>query len=84
MNLIHIDLFSGIGGFALAAGWAGFKTTVFCEKDKFCQKVLNKHWPHVPIIEDIHDFTIKKYREEVMPSEVPTTIEPTILTGGFP
>lgn len=38
--LTHIDLFSGIGGFALAAQWAGFKTVVFCENESFCQKVL--------------------------------------------
>jgi DNA (cytosine-5)-methyltransferase 1 len=38
--LTHIDLFSGIGGFALAAQWAGFKTVVFCEIEPFCQEVL--------------------------------------------
>lgn len=38
--MTHIDLFSGIGGFALAARWAGLKTVVFCEKDPFCQQVL--------------------------------------------
>jgi len=36
----HIDLFSGIGGFALAAGWAGFRTVAFCEIDPYCQAVL--------------------------------------------
>ena len=36
----HIDLFSGIGGFALAAQACGFKTVLFCEIDEFCQKVL--------------------------------------------
>ena len=38
--LTHVDLFSGIGGFALAAGWAGFRTICFCEIDPFCQEVL--------------------------------------------
>lgn len=61
-ELTHLDLFSGIGGFALAARWAGFKTIAFCEKDKFCQKVLNKHWPDVFISNDIHDF---KYTNSV-------------------
>jgi DNA (cytosine-5)-methyltransferase 1 len=39
-QLTHIDLFSGIGGFALAAGWAGFRTVAFCEIEPFCQEVL--------------------------------------------
>jgi DNA (cytosine-5)-methyltransferase 1 len=38
--LTHVDLFSGIGGFALAAEWAGFETVVFCEIDEFCQEIL--------------------------------------------
>jgi DNA (cytosine-5)-methyltransferase 1 len=40
----HLDLFSGIGGFALAAKWAGFRTIGFCEIDKYCQKVLAKNF----------------------------------------
>jgi DNA (cytosine-5)-methyltransferase 1 len=42
----HVDLFSGIGGFALAAKWAGFRTIAFCEIDKYCQKVLAKNFCH--------------------------------------
>ena len=38
--LTHVDLFSGIGGFALATGWAGFRTVAFCEIELFCQEVL--------------------------------------------
>jgi len=48
-------LFSGIGGFALAAEWTGFQTIGFVEIDGFCQKVLRKHWPNVRIVEDIRD-----------------------------
>ena len=51
----HLDLFSGIGGFALGLERAGFETVGFCEIDKFCQKVLKKHWPDVPIYEDIRE-----------------------------
>jgi DNA (cytosine-5)-methyltransferase 1 len=40
----HLDLFSGIGGFALAAWKAGFRTIGFCEIDKYCQKVLAKNF----------------------------------------
>jgi DNA (cytosine-5)-methyltransferase 1 len=72
MKLTHIDLFSGIGGFSLAARWAGLDTIVFCERDKFCQKVLNKHWPGVPIHDDITTFDGTKYSNVFL------------LTGGFP
>jgi DNA (cytosine-5)-methyltransferase 1 len=70
--LTHIDLFSGIGGFALAAEWTGFKTIVFCEKDKWCQQVLKKHWPRILCVEDIKEFDGKAFRGA------------TLLTGGFP
>jgi len=43
-ELTHIDLFSGIGGFTLAGEWAGFRTVAFCEKDEFCQKILQKRF----------------------------------------
>lgn len=70
--MTQIDLFSGIGGFALAAYWAGFTTEVFCEKDEFCQQVLRKHWPSVPIVGDIHQFDGTRYHGAAL------------LTGGFP
>ncbi len=71
MEFTHLDLFSGIGGFALAARWAGIKTVQFVEIDPFCQKVLNKNFPGVPIHDDIKTF---KYNGA----------SPFILTGGFP
>lgn len=55
----HLDLFSGIGGFALAAQWVWGKEheiVSFVEIDPFCQAVLKKHWPDVPIHSDIKDF----------------------------
>jgi len=58
----HIDLCSGIGGFALAAGWAGsranrnVRTVAFSEIDPFCQAVLRHHWPGVPVIDDLRKF----------------------------
>lgn len=52
----HLDLFSGIGGFALAASWVWPEHHIvsFCESDPFCQEVLRKHWPSVPINTDIN------------------------------
>ena len=50
-----LDLFSGIGGFSYAAEKliGGYETVAFCEMDEFCQKVLKKHWPDVPIFDDV-------------------------------
>lgn len=56
MNLL--DLFSGIGGFSLGLERSGaFQTVAFCEIDKFCRRVLAKHWPEVPQYGDIGKLT---------------------------
>lgn len=60
MKFYHIDTFSGIGGFALAAHWIStnevpWETVCFVEIDKFCKQILAKHWPDVPCIDDIND-----------------------------
>ena len=71
----HLDLFSGIGGFSLAAQWVWEKDheiVAFCEIDKFCQKVLKKHWPNVPIIEDVKQCDTSLYKNI------------DLITGGFP
>jgi len=53
-----MDLFSGIGGFSLAASWTGeIETVQFVEIDPFCQKVLQKNFKGVPIHDDIKTFT---------------------------
>ena len=68
-----LDLFSGIGGFSLAASWTNqIKTVAFCEIDPFCQKVLKKHWPNVPIFDDI---------TRLRGDDIGTA---DIITGGFP
>jgi DNA (cytosine-5)-methyltransferase 1 len=74
-----LDLFSGIGGFSLAARWTEeIETVCFVENNKFCQKVLNKNFPKVPIINDIKEFTLKEY-------EGKTGLRTTdIISGGFP
>lgn len=53
-----LDLFSGIGGFSLGLErTGGFETVAFCEIEEFCQRVLNKHWPSVPVFPDVRLLT---------------------------
>ena len=67
-----LDLFSGIGGFSLGMESTGhFETVKFVEMDKYCQKVLRKHWPNVPIEEDIKNVKGKEFEADV-------------IVGGFP
>ena len=68
----HIDLFSGIGGFALACRWAGIETIAFCEIEKYAQRVLRKNFPGIRIFEDVRQFPAIEFRE------------PFLLTGGYP
>lgn len=71
--MTHGSLFSGVGGFDLAAEWAGWDNLFNCEIDPFCQKVLKYHFPNSIQYADIKttDFTIWRGRINV-------------LTGGFP
>lgn len=72
-----LDLFSGIGGFSLGLEGTGeFETVGFCELDEKARLVLNKHWPDVPIYEDIKELTYERLKKE--------GIEPTVICGGFP
>ena len=51
-----LDICSGIGGFSLGLeSTGGFDTVAFCEFDDFCRKVINKHWPDVPIYKDLKE-----------------------------
>ena len=52
ITLTHGSLFSGIGGFDLAASWLGFKNIFQVEIDKYCLKTLNKNFPNATIYED--------------------------------
>ena len=71
--LLHGSLFSGIGGFDLAAEWAGWQNAFHCEWNEFGQKILKHYWPNAISYGDITktDFTIHR-----------GTID--VLTGGFP
>lgn len=58
MKLRTLSLFSGIGGIELGLErTGGFETVGFCEMDKHCQKVLNKHWPEVKVYPDVTKLT---------------------------
>jgi len=73
MKLKVLDLFSGIGGFSLGLEATNyFETVAFCEIDKYCQKILRKHWSDVPIFEDI-----KKLNGKELPKI-------DVITGGYP
>ncbi|MFP7327904.1 DNA cytosine methyltransferase [Bacillus subtilis] len=76
-----IELFAGIGGIALAAEWAGIETVAFCEREPFCQKVLNKNFPGVPIFDDVRTLN-RQLLEDKGVIEPGGTID--IISGGFP
>lgn len=59
-----LSLFSGIGGIDLAAHWAGMETVAFCESEPFPQQVLKKHWPNVPIYDDVCTLTAERLKED--------------------
>jgi DNA (cytosine-5)-methyltransferase 1 len=72
-----LDLFSGIGGFSLGLErTGGFQTVAFCEIEPFCRRVLSKHWPGVPIYEDVRQLSADTLRRDGIAVDV--------ICGGFP
>lgn len=69
----HGSLFSGIGGFDLAAQWMNWNNIFQCEKDEWCNKVLAKNFPTTKRYKDIKTFDAKEYAGTV-----------NIISGGFP
>lgn len=69
----HMGLFEGIGGFSLAARWAGWITPVMVEWNQYCQSVLRKNFPDATIFSDIRNFDGRPYAGQI-----------DIITGGFP
>jgi DNA (cytosine-5)-methyltransferase 1 len=73
-----LDLFSGLGGFSLGLERTGhFKTIAFCDNDKYCNLVLQKHWKGVKIYNDVKEITKERLEADGIES-------PNIITGGFP
>jgi DNA (cytosine-5)-methyltransferase 1 len=60
-----LDLFSGIGGFSLGLERAGMETVAFCEFEPHAQAVLRKHWPEIPIFDDVRELDGKQFRGTV-------------------
>ena len=71
--MMHASLFSGIGGFDLAAEWMGWKNIFHCEWNEFGQKILKYYWPNAISYGDITKTDFTKHRGTI-----------DILTGGFP
>lgn len=71
--LTHASLFSGIGGFDLAAECAGFTNIFHCDYDPFCRQALDYHFPNSDSYDDIKTTDFSKYRNRI-----------TVLSGGFP
>ena len=57
----HLDLFSGIGGFSLAAAWAGFRTIAFAEVCPDASRILEHWWPGVPNLGDVRKLCRRAY-----------------------
>lgn len=73
----HLDLCSGIGGFALGFEWAKLSRPIaFCDTDKFCQKVLEKNFKNIPIYNDVKEIANDPTR--FIQQKV------DILTSGYP
>jgi len=71
----HLDLFSGIGGFTIAAKLNGINTVGFSEIDPFACTVLAKHFPEIPNYGDIKEMSGELFRD---------FIGVDLITGGFP
>jgi DNA (cytosine-5)-methyltransferase 1 len=69
----HGSLFSGIGGFDLAAEWMGWENVFHCEISEFPRKILKYHFPKSICYEDIKKTDFTKHRGEI-----------DIISGGFP
>lgn len=71
--MTHGSLFSGIGGFDLAAQWLGWENVFHCEWNPFGQRVLKHYWPNADSHHDITKTNFTQYANRI-----------DILTGGFP
>jgi DNA (cytosine-5)-methyltransferase 1 len=80
----HISLFSGIGGFDLAAEWMGWQNIASCEINPFSRRHLEFYWPDAYHHDDIHTLTIDLLKNELDKRFADWQSDDIILTGGFP
>jgi DNA (cytosine-5)-methyltransferase 1 len=78
-GITGLSLFSGIGGIDRAFEAVGGRVVAMCEIVPFNRAVLRKHWPDVPIFEDIYDLTCGMVKEVVGHGRA---ID--VIFGGFP
>lgn len=71
-NLASLSLFSGIGGFDLGFEVAGIKTVAMCEANESASSILKKHWPTIPVFDDVRNLHGSDFR----------AID--LIHGGFP
>jgi DNA (cytosine-5)-methyltransferase 1 len=84
-GMIHMSLFSGIGGFELAAEWAGWQNVMSCEINTFGHKVLSHYWPEAYHHNDVHTLNYELINEELTKRfGAEWQSEDVILSGGFP
>ena len=73
-----LDLFSGLGGFSLGLERTGcFKTTAFCDNNKYSRLLLQKHWKGVKIYNDVREINKEQLESDGIQF-------PDVITGGFP
>jgi DNA (cytosine-5)-methyltransferase 1 len=80
----HISLFSGIGGFDLAAEWMGWQNIASCEINPFSRRHLEFYWPDAYHHDDIHTLTFDLLNEKISKKYPEWQSDDIILTGGFP
>ncbi len=73
----HLDLFSGIGGFALAASWVWgkeYECVGFCDIDQYCQRLLGLRFPGAKIYGDVRELKQEFFSGEII----------NLITAGYP
>lgn len=84
-GMLHISLFSGIGGFDLASEWMGWQNIVSCEINPFGKRILEYYWPEAYHHDDIKTLTIEKINHELEKKYGKDwRADDIVLSGGFP